>query len=135
MAEENPSFFSFEGEMGRLDFWGSALLRGLIAGLIFFLILASLGFESTFSIRSIVLISVSDSFRALLSSDTVIVLSESSLPLCAQFNILTVLTTGCFASHYLNLCLICNFLSLFMISTLSNSGVDCSCTSNSWTFL
>ena len=51
MAEENPSFFSFEGEMGRLDFWGSALLRGLIAGLIFFLILALI-FRSYFSSSS-----------------------------------------------------------------------------------
>ena len=40
MTDENPSFFSFEGEMGRLDYWGSAFLRSLIAGLISFVILA-----------------------------------------------------------------------------------------------
>ena len=40
MTEENPSFFSFDGEMGRIDFWGSYIFRTLIAGLIFFVIFA-----------------------------------------------------------------------------------------------
>ena len=40
MAEQNPSFFSYEGEMGRLDFWGGAIIRLLIAGFVFFVVLA-----------------------------------------------------------------------------------------------
>ena len=40
MTEQSPSFFSFDGEMGRIDFWGSAIFRSLIAGLIFFVIFA-----------------------------------------------------------------------------------------------
>jgi len=40
MTEDNPSFFSFDGEMGRIDFWGSYIFRTLIAGLIFFVIFA-----------------------------------------------------------------------------------------------
>ena len=40
MTEDNPSFFSFDGEMGRIDFWGSYIFRSLIAGLIFFVIFA-----------------------------------------------------------------------------------------------
>ena len=39
MTHEKPSFFSFEGEMGRIDYWGSAIFRSLIAGLIFFVVL------------------------------------------------------------------------------------------------
>ena len=40
MTEDNPSFFSFDGEMGRINFWGSYIFRSLIAGLIFFVIFA-----------------------------------------------------------------------------------------------
>ena len=40
MTHEKPSFFSFEGEMGRIDYWGSAIFRSLIAGLISFVALA-----------------------------------------------------------------------------------------------
>ncbi len=48
MKHEKPSFFSFEGEMGRIDYWGSAIFRSLIAGLIFFVALA-LVFRGYFS--------------------------------------------------------------------------------------
>ena len=48
MAQDKPSFFSFEGEMGRLDYWGSLIFRSLIAGLIFFVIIALI-FRSYFS--------------------------------------------------------------------------------------
>ncbi len=40
MTEEKSSFFSFEGEMGRIDYWGSTIFRSLIAGLIFFVVFA-----------------------------------------------------------------------------------------------
>ena len=40
MPEGKHSFFSFEGEMGRLDYWVSAIFRSLIAGLIFFVVFA-----------------------------------------------------------------------------------------------
>ena len=40
MIKEKPSFFSFDGEMGRIDYWVSAIFRSLIGGLIFFVILA-----------------------------------------------------------------------------------------------
>ena len=40
MTDKKTSFFSFEGEMGRIDYWGSAIVRSLIAGLIFFVALA-----------------------------------------------------------------------------------------------
>jgi len=42
MTVENPPFLSFEGEMGRLDYWCSAIFRSLIAGLILFIVLASM---------------------------------------------------------------------------------------------
>ena len=48
MTHEKPSFFSFEGEMGRIDYWGSAIFRSLIAGLIFFVFLV-LVFRGYFS--------------------------------------------------------------------------------------
>ncbi|WP_114993714.1 DUF805 domain-containing protein [Synechococcus sp. UW179A] len=40
MTKEKTPFFSFDGEMGRIDYWGSAIFRSLIAGLIFFVVLA-----------------------------------------------------------------------------------------------
>ena len=40
MTKEKPSFFSFDGEMGRIDYWGSAIFRSLIAALIFFVVIA-----------------------------------------------------------------------------------------------
>ena len=48
MTEENSSFFSFDGEMGRIDYWGSAIFRSFIAGLIFFIIFALI-FRSYFN--------------------------------------------------------------------------------------